>query len=324
MSTVSLKDVAKVAGVSIATVSYVLRGAKPVSRDVAARVWEAARTLGYQPNRSAQALRTGISRTLGLVVPDLTNPYFPALVQAIETTARALDYALILVDAQNDPVTEREGLELLAGYRVAGLVWIPVGNPPAPPFPTVIVDRPVAGFEVDVVQADHYQGGALLADYALALGHRRIGLLSGPPELASAQERRRGLLEGLQGLTPVWECSVPFALELPEAALQLLAHNEVSLVVCANDVVAIGALRALKAMGRRVPEDVSLLGFDDVPWAALIEPPLSTVHQPVAELGRAAVLQLVARIEAPQAPLVRRLLPVELRVRRSAQRAREP
>jgi LacI family transcriptional regulator len=319
---VNLKDVAQAAGVSVATVSYVLRGAKPVSREVEARVWQAARELGYQPNRSAQTLRTGRSRTLGLLVPDLTNPYFPALVQAIETTGRSLGYALILIDAQNDPATEREGLELLAGYSVAGLVWVPVADPPGPlPYPAVLVDRSAEGF--DVVQADHYQGGALLAAYALELGHRRIGLFSGPAELSSARSRRRGFLAGLKGLKPVWECSIPFALELPDSALAHLACNEVTLLVCANDVVAIGVLRALKQLGVMVPEEVSVLGFDDVPWAALLEPPLSTVRQPVAELGRTAVMLLHERIQAPEVSVKRQVLPVELIARRSAHRARD-
>jgi len=318
---VNLKDVATAAGVSVATVSYVLRGAKPVSREVEARVWEAARELGYQPNRSAQALRTGRSRTLGLLVPDLTNPYFPALVQAIETTARSLGYALILIDAQNDPATEQQGLELLASYCIAGLVWVPVADPPGPlPFPAVLVDRPAEGF--DAVQADHYQGGALLGAYALQLGHRQIGLLSGPAELCSAQERRRGFLAGLKGLEPSWEYAVPFALELPETALGQLARNQVTLLACANDVVAIGVLRALRQSGRRIPEEVSVLGFDDVPWAALLEPPLSTVRQPVAELGCVAVTVLHQRINVPDAPIKRTVLPVELIVRRSAQKAR--
>ena len=318
---VNLKDVAQAAGVSVATVSYVLRGAKSVSRAVEARVWQAARELGYRPNRSAQTLRTGRSHTLGLLVPDLTNPYFPALVQAIETTGRSLGYALILIDAQNDTAAEQQGLELLASYRIAGLVWVPVGDPPGPlPFPAVLVDRSAEGF--DVVQADHYQGGALLADYALQLGHRRIGLFSGPTELSSAQERRRGFLAGLKGLKPVWECSVPFALELPDVALAHLARSEVTLLVCANDVVAIGAVRALKQLGLVVPDEVSVLGFDDVPWAALLEPPLSTVRQPVAELGCAAVTVLHERINAPDAPIKRTVLPVELIARRSAQKAR--
>jgi len=319
---VNLKDVAQAAGVSVATVSYVLRGAKAVSRAVEARVWQAARELGYQPNRSAQTLRTGRSHTLGLLVPDLTNPYFPALVQAIETTGRSLGYALILIDAQNDTAAEQQGLELLASYRIAGLVWVPVGDPPGPlPFPAVLVDRSAEGF--DVVQADHYQGGTLLADYALQLGHHRIGLFSGPTELSSAQERRRGFLAGLKGLKPIWECSVPFTLELPDFALARLACNEVTLLVCANDVVAIGTVRALKQLGCRVPEEVSVLGFDDVPWAALLEPPLATVRQPVAELGRTAVTLLHERIQAPELPIRRTVLPVELIPRRSAHRARD-
>lgn len=312
----SLKDVAKLAGVSVATASYVLRRAKPVSAVVEARVWQAARQLSYQPNRSAQALRTGRSQTLGLIVPDLTNPYFPELVQAIETSARALGYALLLIDAQNDGATEREGLKLLASYGIDGLLWVPVGEPQSTPFPTVLVDRASGGF--DVVQADHYQGGRLLAAHALELGHRRIGLLSGPAQLDSARKRRQGLLDGLAPLMPLWECEVPYTANLPRHAVEQLTHGGATLVICANDAVAIGALQVLKALGRPVPDEVSLLGFDDLPWATLIDPPLSTVRQAVGDLGRTAVTRLLARIEQPDAPLHADVLPVELIARRSA------
>ena len=320
----SLKDVAKLAGVSIATVSYVLRGTKVVSSEVERRVRQAVRALDYQPNRTAQALRTGRSGTLGLIVPDLTNPFFPLLVQAIETTGRALGYALILIDSQNDPATERQGLELLASYNVEGAIWIPVADAPGEPwrFPTVVVDRPLEGF--DVVQADHAQGGELLAAYAVRLGHRRVGLLSGPRTLASAAERRDGFLRAAAGkLEVVWEREAPFALELPPEVVQLLWRREATLVVCSNDTLAVGVVRAVHERGWRVPDDLSVLGFDDVPWAALVEPPLSTVRQPVAELGRRTVARLHARIQAPETPLCREVLPVTLIERRSARPVRE-
>jgi LacI family transcriptional regulator len=316
----NLRDVARAAGVSTATVSNVLNGTKSASPHVRQRVVEAARRLGYVPNPHARSLRTGHSRTLGVVIPDLTNPYFPALVQAIETTARAHGYALLVMDAGNDADREREALALMASYRVAGVVWIPAqgGPPEAPwPFPVVTVDRSVPG--CDTVVADHAQGGALIAHHAISLGHSSIGLLSGPTSLRSAALRRDGLLAAANGMLDVaWEHEVPFSSELPQAVLARLARPACSLVVCANDAVAVGAIRALRAAGWRVPADVSVIGFDDVPWSEFIEPALTTVRQPLPALGAAAVEILHARITGPSdGPPRHETLPVELVVRRS-------
>jgi len=299
-----LKDVAQRAGVSTATVSNVLRGAKPATPAVQLRVLAAAAELGYVPNPHAQSLRTGNSRALGLVVPDLTNPYFPALVQAIETTARSLGYALIVMDAGNDTVREHESLALLASYRVAGVVWVPVDDRPAVdwPFPIVTVDRPLDG--CDAVVADHAQGGALVA--------------AGPHALPSAAARRSGFLRAAEGALEVaWEHEVPFSSDLPPTAVARLGAHDCSVVVCANDAIAVGALRALREAGARVPEDVSVIGFDDVPWAEFVEPALTTVRQPLAELGAGAVAMLHARIAAPGDARRFETHPVTLVARRS-------
>ena len=312
-----LKDVAERAGVSTATVSNVLRGTKAARPDVAARVREAAGELGYVPNPHAQSLRTGHSRAVGLVVPDLTNPYFPALVQAIETTARAHGYALIVMDAGNDGALEDASLALMASYRVAGVIWVPVHDHPRVdwPFPVVTVDRPLAC--CDAVVADHLQGGALVARHARACGHRRVGLLSGPRALASAALRRSGFLEAAGGLEVAWEHEVPFASDLPAAVVARLRDPDCTLIACANDAVAVGVLRALRDAGTRVPDDVSVVGFDDVPWAEFVEPALTTVRQPLAALGAAAVEMLHARIAEPAAPRRFETHPVALVVRRT-------
>ena len=313
-----LKDVAQLAGVSTATVSNVLRGTKAARPEVVARVRDAADRLGYVPNPHAQSLRTGHSRALGVLVPDLTNPYFPALVQAIETTARERGFALIVMDAGNDPAREEASLALLAGYRVAGAIWVPVvDRPPADsPFPIVTVDRPLPG--CDAVVADHAQGGALVARHAIERGHRCVGLLSGPAALPSAILRRRGFLEAAAGaLEVVWEHEVPFSSDLPAAVAAHLQAPDCTLLACANDAVAVGALRALRAAGLRVPDDVSLIGFDDVPWAEFVEPALTTVRQPLAALGAGAVELLHARIQDPAAERRFETHPVELVVRRS-------
>ncbi len=313
-----LKDVAQRAGVSTATVSNVLRGTKATTPEVRRRVVAAASELGYVPNPHAQSLRTGHSRTLGLVVPDLTNPYFPALVQAIETTARALGYALIVMDAGNDIEREHASLALLASYLVAGVVWVPVDDQPAPdwPFPIVTVDRPLPC--CDAVVADHGQGGALVAAHAIARGHQRIGLLSGPRALASAAARRAGFMQAAaDALEVAWEHEVPFSSDLPGPATERLRTPDCSLVVCANDAIAVGALRALRVAGARVPDDVSIIGFDDVPWAEFVEPALTTVRQPLAALGAGAVAMLQARIAEPRAERRLETHPVTLVTRRS-------
>jgi len=313
-----LKDVAQLAGVSTATVSNVLRGTKATTPEVRSRVVAAAAELGYVPNPHAQSLRTGHSHALGLVVPDLTNPYFPALVQAIETTARALGYALIVMDAGNETTREHESLGLLASYRVAGVVWVPVDDRPATdwPFPVVTVDRPLPC--CDAVVADHAQGGALVAAHAIACGHRRVGLLSGPRALASAAGRRCGFLRAAAGALEVaWEHEVPFSSDLPGAVAARLRAPDCSLVVCANDAIAVGALRALREAGARVPDDVSIIGFDDVPWAEFVEPALTTVRQPLAALGAGAVAMLQARIAEPRAARRLETHPVTLVTRRS-------
>jgi LacI family transcriptional regulator len=314
-----LKDVANAAGVSIATVSNVLRGVKATTPEVQRRVRDAIDRLGYTPNPHAQSLRTGHSHTIGVVVPDLTNPYFPALVQAIETTARARGFALIVMDANNDARREAESLALMASYRVAGVIWVPVAEDPAVawPFPIVTVDRPLAG--CDAVVADHVQGGVLIARHALALGHRRVGLLSGPRALPSAALRREGFFAVADGaIDVVWEFEVPFSSDLPAAVVARLQDPECSLVVCANDAVAVGVLRVLRAAGLDVPGDVSVIGFDDVPWAEFIEPALTTVRQPLAALGAGAVEMLHLRIERPDDPPRYQTLEVELVARRSA------
>jgi LacI family transcriptional regulator len=272
--------------VSTATVSNVLRGTKAATPRCVARP-RRRRRLGYVPNPHAQSLRTGHSRALGVVVPDLTNPFFPALVQAIETTAREPG-----LRADRHGRRQRRRPRGERRWRC----WPPTGSPASSgsrstgrphdwPFPIVTVDRPLPC--CDAVIADHAQGGALVARHAIELGHRRVGLLSGPLGAAERGPAPRGFLEAAAGRSR-WPGSTRCRSRATCPRRRPRACGaRLQPVACANDAIAVGALRALRAAGLRVPDDVSVIGFDDVPWAEFVEPALTTVRQPLAALGAA-------------------------------------
>ncbi len=311
---VTLRDVATLAQVSVATVSYALNDTKPVSDDVRRRVRAAAGELGYRGHRVARALRTGQTQSLGLLLPDLTNPFYPALAQAIEARARRRGYALMLVDCGRAPGVERRGLRLMGEHGVDGLVWIPLPGArfaDAPPCPTVLVDRPRAGF--DTVASDDIEGGRLLGERAVSLGHERVFLLHGPRSATSTRHRRRGFLEAVEGrATVVAELHVPFATTLPHEAREALAHTDATFVACGSDVIAVGALETLRSVGRDVPGDLSVVGFDDIDWAALVTPPLTTVAHAIGALGTTAVDLVLDRLVEPDGPARDLVLPVTL------------
>ncbi|HEX7389307.1 MAG TPA: LacI family DNA-binding transcriptional regulator, partial [Acidiphilium sp.] len=291
----TLRDVAERAGVSTATVSFVLNDSKPVSAETRARVERALAALDYRMSPSARALRTGRHHAVGLLLPDLANPFFPLLAQAVTESAWARGHAVVLASSRADPAEEAEALAALE-ERSDGVIWIPGGAAPKrlPGGPAVVLDRPNPALAAyDSISADHYAGGAAVAALALRLGHRRVGLLAGPATSQSARHRCAGFLDHAGGLDIVWQQEVAFTLDLPERAAALLADPRIDVVVAANDVVAIGALRVLRGLGRPVPDSVALIGFDDIPWAALTEPPLTTIRQPVAGLGERAVAALL-------------------------------
>jgi LacI family transcriptional regulator len=309
---VTLKQVAHSAGVSLATASYVLNDTKPTTPEVAQRVRLAAKTLGYRPNQAARALKTGSTRAIGFVVPDLQNPFFPKIVQAAEHRARELGYSLMLVDINDDPRVERDALEQFARAGVEAVICGSLkGKLPAGlPYPVIALDSPMPGS--DGVYADHFHGGMLAMQFALEHGHDRIGLLSGPQITASAKLRRDGAVSAVGHAQIVWEYECPFSLEVPEKAIQRLLRREVSLVIAGSDVIAIGAMNALLEHGFGVPDDVSLIGFDDIAWSSIVRPRLTTVQQPIEEIGTHAVDAAVRRIKTPSAAVSSEVLGVRV------------
>ncbi len=321
----NLKEVAKKAGVSPATVSYVFSGNKPIGAAVRKKVLAVANDLGYRPDRYAQAMRTGRTSTLGLMLPNILNGYFPELAQAIENRAHELGYSVILVDAQSSEQVEREGFKRLLDQRVDGILWCPVFTDPVPVIPkcnkpVVFVDAMVAG-EQDQVSSDNAAVGKVIADYIAKLGHKEVGVLIGPRRIASAAERTAALRAAVQGrFSVIWEEEIPLTAELTEAAITQIRNSNASFIVAPSDIAAIRTMKTLREAGRRIPEDVSVMGFDDMPWSELMHPSLTTVKQSTLAIGRESIDLLISRLDSKAESAKRVLLDVRL-VERESTRA---
>lgn len=320
----TIVDVARLAGVSIGTVSLALNGTGPVGEDAKARVLAAVQELGYRSNQSARSMRTGRSQTVGLVLPDLTNPFFPQLAQAFEEAASEAGYAVLLVDSQNGK-TERQGLERLDRHHVDGICWCPASEHDAAAeiginIPIALIDRPLPGY--DIVLSDHRTGGDLLAKHIIDAGFGAIGILTGPDDLPGAKQRRSSFKDALGASSTIsWEATTPYSLELSREAVEHLSRFDVDAVLCPNDIVAIAVIHFFGDNARLVPDDVAVLGFDDIPWATIVRPHLTTVRQPIGDLGREAFALLMRRIEAPDA--ARRTISLDVTfVERNSSRSR--
>lgn len=293
---VTMLDVAREAGVSTATVSFVLNQTKPVSPTVRQRVQKAMTRLGYVPSHAAQTLRTGRSATLGLIIPDLTNPFFPKVAQDLVEEARTLGYAVVLADSLGQRDLQQEAISNLQHRGVDAVLVVPTGTGERLDdgvMPTVVIDR--VGGEGLSVQSDKQLGGTQAAQHLLDFGHCEFALLAGPVRDGRAGARVTGMLTKLQehGIS-VPESHIYFSEYSVEeggaGTAQLLRSGaRFTALLCANDTLALGALNALRQAGLRVPEDVSLTGFDDISWAALSAPALTTVHQDTRQLAREAL-----------------------------------
>ena len=303
--TVTIRDVATDTGVSVATVSRALSGNGAVGRATRERIAEAAARLGYQPNDLARSLHGGATGTIAVLVPDITNPFFPELVAGIQAVANERDNLLLLCQTGEDPATAGRELRHLRRKRVDGVVLVG-GLSPDDNLASAVEGLAVVTVDRDTglpghwsVRADHRAGGRIAAEHLVELGHERIAHIAGPQHLSVARERLAGYREALaaSGIEPDDALVVEgdFGEVGGHTALRTLLRRrrEFSAVFCSNDLAAVGALRALDEAGFSVPDDVSLVGFDDIHLAGYLRPALTTVRQPIHELGRRAATLLL-------------------------------
>ena len=327
---VTHKDVAERAGVSVATVSYVLNnGPRPVAPETRARVEEAIAELGYYPNELARSLRLQQSSTIGLILPNVMNPVFGEIAHELENICTQEGFLVLLCNSDRQHDREERFIQMLRAKQVDGVVITPHREPVTLIKPLLQAHIPVVVLEHDLpnvhcITLDEVQGGRIATQHLIELGHRRIALIRRKPTSALSTQRITGYQQALVAANIPYEPTLVIECDAGQAAgaqamQHLLTHAEPPTAVFThNDVLAMGALHAIRCAGLRVPDDISVIGYDDITSAAYFSPPLTTMRSPKAEMGILAghtILQLVRQKEP--LPLQKITLPVELVVRAS-------
>ena len=329
---VTIKDVARLSGVSSMTVSRVINGSERVSPETRQRVERAIAELGYVPSRLARGLIRQKTGTLALIVPDVANPFFTLIVRGAEDVARRAGYRMILADSRADLTIERDVIEEMLAHRVEGIMIAPVSDRSKGHLQRlakygvdfVLIDRTVSGIESDVVTGDNVGGARRLVEHLISLGHRRIGFITESAEVSTARDRREAYEAALAaaGLPHDSSLIVYSTVDPPggfEGMRLLLELDEPPTAVFAvNNLVAVGAIEAVRAHRLEVPNDVALVCFDDIEYASRLYPFLTVMAQPAETLGTLGTQLLLERIEgrAPEQPRVV-VLPAQFVVRRS-------
>ena len=312
----TLKDVAKEAGVSVATVSRYLNDTANLTGPTRASVKRAVEALGFRPNRVARRLRISGGRALliGLVVPDLRNPFFADVARGVETTAQRWGSAVIVGHSDESEALERMYLELLGSESVDGIVLptvqqgdLTLGDLTPAGIPVVCVDRRPGTVAVDTVVSDNEAGARAATEHLLRLGHERIGFVEGRPTISTSRERLVGYRQALaaagvavdEALVRVGDSRQCGGRDRAGALLDL--DRPPTALVVGNNLMTLGALEAVSERGLCIPDDVAIVGYDDMPWATAFNPPLTCVSQPGFEMGQRAAELLMRRIEHPDA-----------------------
>ncbi|MEW6224209.1 MAG: LacI family DNA-binding transcriptional regulator [Chloroflexota bacterium] len=307
---------AKAAGVSTATAARALGGYGSVSPAVRDRVAEAAERLGYRRNSLARSMITGTTHTIGLVVADIENPFFARAARGVADVAHAAGYEVLLVNSDEDPATERAAVRTLFEKRVDGLIVAPastdvgshLGELPRRGTPIVLLDRVVPGIDADAIVVDNERAARRAIGHLAGLGHRRIALLTSQGLVHTNQMRLAGYLQGLgQAGLPVDEGLIRMAEYTREAAVSeteavLALDDPATAIFTTDNLMSLGAFEGTQRTGRAVPDEVSIVGFDDLEWMTIVRPPITVVAQPTYELGATAATRLLARLAGDDGP----------------------
>lgn len=326
----SIRDVAKRAGVSVSTVSHVINNTRHVEPETAVRVRQAITELAYHPNAAARSLRSGQTHTIGLMVPDNSNPFFAEIARVIEDEGFRAGYSVILCNSDGSNAKENAYVDVLLSKQVDGLIFISSSNGLQnlkrvlnAKTPVVVVDREVHDSAVSQILVDNWHGGYLAGQYLLELGHRHFAMITGYQSTTPSAQRQLGFNQVLHEaniiLDPKQVVSGDFRFEGGKGAASQLVNAGLnfSALFAANDLMAMGALTALHAAGVRVPQDVSVIGFDNIPYAQTTVPPLTTIAQPIEEIGKCCIEVLLQQIRMPDAPVHQDVLLPSLVIRES-------
>lgn len=329
MSTIA--DVARHAGVSKMTVSRVINGSGYISQETRLRVEQAIDELGYIPNALARSLRFKQTRTIALILTDITNPFFTTVARGVEDTASEQGFSVIFCNTDESPTEEAEYVNVLMQKQVDGLLLVPTSSSPEAllplqdqKLPFVLLDRRIPGALADTVRCDSERGAYALTQHLLALGHTRIAILSGPKDVTTAYDRVLGYRRALDeaGLQPdqalifFGEYTVDGGYHMAREAIA--AQPRPTALFASNNFIAVGAMRALHEAGLAVPDDISLAAFDDLPVSYVGDPFLTVIEQPAYLMGVRATELLLERLAGKEPPEPQEIiLPTRLTVRTS-------
>lgn len=304
---VAINDVAKRAKVAVGTVSRVLNGHANVAPTLRVRVEKAIEELGYRPNAFAQSLRRQKSLTFGLIIPDVTDPFFAHLVKDIDEIAAQMGYSIILGNSNNAAAIQRRYVEELTSKRVDALILVPSVDTQAEDIhidtPLIILDRPLRGHSV--VATDHKGGAVMAVNYLLRLGHKRIACIAGPERLSIAQERLAGFREAMKEVPAKQRLGRSDEVRFAEfdfdsgykAALDILGrNNRPTAIFASSDQQAIGAMRAAADLSISVPGELSIVGYDDIPLARHVSPRLTTISQDARRIAAVALERVLSMV----------------------------
>jgi len=331
---VTIKDIAREAGVSHSTVSRALAHDPRISDATRERIIRIAQTLGYERNELARALIKGALKAIGLVIPDITNPFLAEIARGISNAADQEGYGLVVCNTDRKEEKELAAIQLFRSMRVSGLILASIGiNPPyieqlkRSKIPYVLVSRMCPSLEeAPFVVIDDKEGARIATEHLVKLGHQRIAFIGGSPDLKNTQDRLTGYREILKehGLpeNPDWVLLNGSSQDAGKKAAQEVfkASPRPTAILAENDIVAMGVMEAADRAGIQIPEDLSLVGFDDISYSALPRIQLTTVAQPAVEMGQMAAEWLIAAVEKRPHPELRRVLPPRLVIRASTSR----